>query len=314
MEIKDVVIIGAGPAGLAAATQLRRYGIEPVLLEKKEIGGLLRNANLVENYPGFPEGISGVELVKFFKKQIENAGIKVFFEEVLELDYKNETFFVSTNKRTMTFCYAIVASGTKPRRLSLLETSTDSEDHIFYEVLSLAQAANEKIAIIGAGDAAFDYALNLSKKNQVTILNRTNRTKCLPLLMDRAMRSEKISYLENIQVEKIKSDNDGMTLICSKAEGKYELHVDYLVVAIGREPCLDFLSENLQTNLERPKDLKLLYMIGDVNNDIYRQTAISVGDGIKAAMEIYRKMKRPSPISSPRGGGGRERPDNRERL
>lgn len=291
MDVKDVVIIGAGPSGLAAAIQLKRYRLDPVILEKKEIGGLLRNANLVENYPGFPEGISGVELVKFFKKQIENAGIKVFLEEVLELDYKKE-FFVSTNKRTMTFRYAIVASGTKPRRLSHLETSIDSKDHIFYEVYPLAEAANEKIAIIGAGDAAFDYALNLSKKNQVIILNRTNKTKCLPLLMDRAMRSEKISYLENTQVEKIKSSNDGMTLICSKPKGECEIDVDYLVVAIGREPCLDFLSENLQMNLERLKDLKILYMIGDVNNDIYRQTAISVGDGIKAAMEIYREIKK----------------------
>jgi len=85
VNIKDVVIIGAGPAGISAAIQLKRYGIEPTLLEKEEIGGLLKNANLVENYPGFPNGVPGPELVKLFKKQLENAQIKVHFEKVLKL-------------------------------------------------------------------------------------------------------------------------------------------------------------------------------------------------------------------------------------
>ncbi len=291
MNINEVVIIGAGPAGLSTVIQLKRYGIEPILLEKEEIGGLLRNANLVENYPGFPEGITGPKLIKLFKKQLKNTMVKVHFEEVLELDYRNEVFFVNTNQRVVTCCIAVIASGTKPCRLSNLNISTDIADRIFYEIYPLTKVAKEKIAIIGSGDIAFDYALNLSKKNGVIILNKGKRVKCLPLLWERAMGSEKISYKENTQVKKIKYHDEGLILTGYNTRGEWSMYVSCLVVAIGREPYLDFLSDNIKKNLEELQKTKMLYMIGDVKNDIHRQTAIAVGDGIKSAMEIHRKIK-----------------------
>ena len=190
-----MVIIGAGPAGISTAIQLKRYGVEPTLLEKKEIGGLLKNANLVENYPGFPSGVPGPELVKLFKKQLENIQIKVHFEKVLELDYKNGLFSIKTNQKKITCRIIVIASGTKPRKLSYPDLPAKIENHIFYEIYPLTQVENKKIAIIGAGDAAFDYALNLSKQNKVTILNRGEEVKCLPLLWKRAMETKNISYL-----------------------------------------------------------------------------------------------------------------------
>jgi len=190
---EKIAIIGAGPAGLSSAIQLKRYGIEPILLEKEEIGGLLRSANVVENYPGFPEGITGPKLIKLFKKQLKNTMVRVHFEGMLELDYRNSVFFVNTNQRAITCRIAVIASGTKPRKLSNLNISKDFADRIFYEIYPLTQVANEKIAIIGSGDIAFDYALSLSKKNEVIIIDRGKRVKCLPLLWERAMGSEKIS-------------------------------------------------------------------------------------------------------------------------
>ncbi|MBU4444999.1 NAD(P)/FAD-dependent oxidoreductase [bacterium] len=290
MNINDVVIIGAGPAGLGTAIQLKRYGIEHILLEKEKVGGLLRNANLVENYPGFPEGIPGPELIKLFKRQIKNVWVKIQFEEVLELDNRKGVFIINTNQRTIISRFVVIASGTKPRKISSLNISKDFENRIFYEVYPLAQVANEKIAIIGSGDAAFDYALNLSKKNEVVILNRGSRVKCLPLLFERGIGNEKISYMENIQVKNIDCFDRYLVLTCYDTTGEREIYVSYLLVATGRDPCLDFLSENLIENLEKLQKSKVLHIIGDVKNDIYRQTAIAVGDGIKAAMEIYRKL------------------------
>lgn len=290
MNINDVVIIGAGPAGLGAAIQLKRYGIEHILLEKEKVGGLLRNANLVENYPGFPEGIPGPELIKLFKRQLKNVWVKIQFEEVLELDNRKGIFIINTNQRTIISRFVVIASGTKPRKLSNLNISKDFENRIFYEVYPLAQVANEKIAIIGAGDAAFDYALNLSKKNEVVILNRGSRVKCLPLLFERGIGNEKISYMENIHIKNIDCFDRYLALTCYDTTGEREICVSYLLVATGRDPCLDFLSENLKENLEKLQKSKVLHIIGDVKNDIYRQTAIAVGDGIKAAMEIYRKL------------------------
>lgn len=290
MSVKDVVIIGAGPSGVATAIQLKRYRVEPVLLEKEEIGGLLRNADLVENYPGFPDGIPGYELVKLFEKQLENFGVRVHFEEVLKLDYRNKMFTVKTSQRAITCRIIVIASGTKPRRFAISDMPADTENRIFYEVYPIGEVANEKIAIVGSGDIAFDYALNLSKKNEVMVLNRGKKVKCLPLLWERAVRSEKISYKENTRVKKIRSRDDGLILNCHNPMGVWEIYARYLIVAIGREPCLDFLSENLKKSLEKLRRAKVLHMIGDVRNDIRRQIAISVGNGIEAAMEVYRKI------------------------
>lgn len=294
MGVENVIIIGAGPAGLSTAIQLSRFNIEPVLLEKEKVGGLLRNANLVENYPGFPEGIPGPKLVELFERQLKKAGVRVHFEEALEIVYRNEVFLVNTNKRTITCRILVIASGTKARKLSNLEISADIENRIFYEIHPLTQVANEKIAIIGSGDIAFDYALNLSKKNKIIILNRGKKVKCLPLLWERAIGTEKISYEEDTQVRKIKCQDDKLILTCYNSVGKWKMNISYLVVAIGREPYLDFLSEDLKKSLEKLQKTKVLYMIGDVKNGIYRQTAIAVGDGIKVAMEIYRKIKEES--------------------
>ncbi len=291
MSIGDVVIIGAGPAGLTAALELKRNGFGSIILEKDEIGGLLRNANLVENYPGFPGGIPGSELIKLFEKQINHAGVRVHFEEVLELDYRKGVFSVKTDRRTITCHIAVIASGTKPRTLSNLEIPTDSEKRIFYEIHSLTHVTDENIAIIGSGDLAFDYALNLSKKNEIVIFNRGKRVKCLPLLWGRAEKNKKISYKEETQVKKIKLHDAQLILTCKNIESEWETAVSYLVVAIGRKPYLDFLSDHLRENLESLQTRKLLYMIGDVKNNRYRQTAIAVGDGIKSVMDICQTMK-----------------------
>lgn len=288
---EDVIIIGAGPAGISAAIQLKRHGLEPMLLEKEDVGGLLRNAHWIENYPGFPEGISGLKLAKIFKRQLENAGVKVRYEEVLELDHRKKMFYVKTNRRVMTSNLIVIASGTKPRKLCFPSISADVEKHIFYEIHPLAQVANEKIAIIGSGDIAFDYALNLSSKgNEVIILNRGKKLKCIPLLWRRATNTQKIRYRENTQIKNIQCHDHGLMLTCDNTSGESEFLVRYLVVAIGREPNLDFLSENVKRNLEKLQNVKTLHMIGDVKNEIYRQTAICVGDGVKTAMEVYRKM------------------------
>lgn len=292
MDPNDVIIVGAGPAGIAAAIQLKRYGILPTLFEKDRVGGLLRNAYLMENYPGFPNGISGLQLAQLFEKQMDHAGIKVCFEEVRELDHHHEMFWVRTNQREASSRFVILASGTRPRRLSVSEVPPEADHHILYEITPLAQVSKEKIAIVGSGDCAFDYALNLSaKQNQVVIFNRGNEIKCLPLLWQRARQAKAISYWGNTEILRIKCLDDMVKLSFRQISGESELLVRYLVVAIGRDPSLDLLSKNLKENLNRLQEKKELFVIGDVKNNLNRQVALCIGDGVRAGMEIFRKIQ-----------------------
>jgi thioredoxin reductase (NADPH) len=288
--MSDVAIIGAGPSGLAMAIQLKRYGIEPVVYEANQAGGLLWNANLVENYPGFPGGIRGPELVKLIVEQARESGVKIVFEEVTHLDVKGDIFILRCGQKRYQFGRVVVASGTKPVQVTLTDLPAGAEKIIYYEVYPLLRKKWKKIVIVGAGDAAFDYALNLAWQNEVMILNRGIERSCLPLLFDRVNDHPNISYYQNIRISQVELDEpvSRLNLTCTSPAGMRKLVADYLVYAIGRGPRIEYWSENLIQRREELIESERLYLIGDVKNDIYRQTAIAVGDGVLAAMKLYR--------------------------
>lgn len=288
MTVKKVIVIGAGPAGLAAVIQLKRYGIDALLLEREAIGGLLRNANLVENYPGFVGGVSGIELVRLFAAQAEQTGVHVTFGDVVMLNYIDDLFWVETAERVYKSKLVVVATGTRARRLTQAVIPEDVHDRVLYEVHPLSGVTGKHVAIVGAGDAAFDYALNLVRHNQVSILNQSDHLKCLPLLWERAQMQPNIRYLEKYSITQVaNSGKNRIQLSCRCPDGDVVLRADYLIGAIGRDPQLNFLSDEFRKQMDRLEKNGLLYLIGDVKNSIYRQTSIAVGDGVKAAMEIY---------------------------
>jgi len=288
MKTEKVAIIGAGPAGISTAIQLKRYGINPVLFEKGEVGGLLKNANLVENYPGFPEGISGLNLIELFKKQLKNLSLKIFYEEIKRLDYANNIFLLKTPEKLFYSSIVVIASGTKPKRPTHFEISENAKNKIFYEVYPLLKVKKKQIIIIGAGDAAFDYALNLAKNNKITILNRSKRLKCLPLLWRKIRSLPEVTYREQIKISKI-SDNKGKLIL--KCKNNLKFFADYVIFAIGREPELSYFSQTLKKKSSDMENKGLLYFVGDVKNGIFRQTAIAVGNGIYTGMKIYQRLK-----------------------
>ncbi|NCP86148.1 MAG: hypothetical protein CO094_10385 [Anaerolineae bacterium CG_4_9_14_3_um_filter_57_17] len=293
MKQTNVLIIGAGPAGIAAAIQLRRYDISFLLIEKKCAGGLLWNANLVENYPGFPNGVTGSKLVALMEKQMQRLGIEVLHAEVATVSLDANRFLAVTRQASYQAKVLVVASGTraKPFPIAIPEAA---RQFIFSEVAPLLDTHNRRIVIIGAGDAAFDYALNLAKKrNFVTILNHASEVKCLELLRKRAAAQANIIYRAHVAVREIKvNETTGILQIMCEAERRIKtLEADHLLFAIGRQPQLEFLSAEIHSRKSALIEARRLYFIGDVKNELLRQTAIAAGDGLRAAMQIYQTLK-----------------------
>jgi thioredoxin reductase (NADPH) len=244
MPTRQAAIIGAGPAGLAAAIQLKRSGIEAWLFEGGRMGGLLWNANLVENYPGFAGGIPGPELAGRFIEQAKHLKIEVI------------------------------------------------QDRIFYEVFPLLDRKGCQIAIIGAGDAAFDYALNLAGENEVIILSRGEAASCLPLLRERAAACPGILYHPSTRISRLEPSETGKVRVTGvQAHQEFDIQVDMVLCATGREAQLDFMPAMAQGEVERLEKDGCLTFIGDVKNGLYRQAAIAVGDGIYAGMKIFQQLK-----------------------
>lgn len=281
---EKIIVIGGGPAGISCSIQLKRYGLDPLIIEASKIGGLAVNANLVENYCGYQNGIKGTDLVNIFTTQLINHKVRIAYSNVYKVEINNGKYILYSSHGIYKTEHLVVASGTTAKKVSF------ESDKIIYEIdklLSFKKIINKNIIIVGAGDAAFDYALNLAEFNKVHILNRNNKIKCLNLLKDRVDKNKNIEYSEFSSVKNVIETSDGLILDCYDQikNTSYKLNCDYLIVAIGRIANTAFLSENLINNSNNN-----LYIIGDANNGLYRQISIACGDGLKTAMIIYNKI------------------------
>jgi len=292
---KDVAIVGAGPAGISAAIYLKRAGIDPLVFERKRIGGLLINANLVENYPGFPDGISGRDLVRLLVEQLSRIGIKVIIDEVLRVEFKDDMFHLETDQKEFIVRFLVFATGTRPKNIELKGFESLVGSKLFFEIVDITSNWKGKhFLIIGGGDAAFDYALNLAANHsKVDIIFRSRKPKCIPLLLDRAKKETRIRLLSEYIPEAVYREHDSVSLKCRSGNDKIFLRGDYVIIACGREPNLDALPARLKANtVIRPgeKEKSNLFFIGDIARESHRQLGIAVGDGIDAAMEIARRI------------------------
>jgi len=274
---------------MATAIQLKRHGIDSLLLERDELGGLLWNAKRVENYPGFPNGISGPALVELFKRQFHGSECRVSFEELRKLDRTNGVFELETGDRGFTSDVVVLATGTRPNPFP--PCAGIQSDRVLYEVRPLLDTTGAVVAIIGAGDAAFDYGLNLAARNRVVILNHGVRTRCLPLLFERAADDPAIEYRENTVVGRVvELPVDGLILEGESGGAAFEMRTDYLLCAVGREPRQTLLSSFGDNDTRTLVEAGQVHIIGDVKNENFRQVGISVGDGVLAAMKIAKQQ------------------------
>jgi thioredoxin reductase (NADPH) len=287
------IIIGAGPAGMAAALQLQRYNIDFQIFDVPTTNSLLKNAECVANYLGIKKTLSGLKLLQLFQQHIAQNNIAIVPQKVMQLSFDSATkyFIVQTPQNIYQSSHIITASGTVAKKLPLFDKQSSTVQlKLFYEVAPLLNKRNKNILIIGAGDAAFDYALNLSKHNKITLINRSNTSKALPILIKNVLANININYVENCAILKI-ANNKSKSLRCfikTGIEKTFCKDFDYLLAAIGRVPQKTFYAEALLKNETKLLKTGNLLLAGDVKNAIYRQTALAVADGIYAAMKLHK--------------------------
>jgi len=289
--LHDVAVIGAGPAGIAASIYLKRAGINVTLFEKDKIGGLLLNAHLVENYPGFPAGIEGSQLCKLMKDQLEKWNIKSTNEEVKQIAIGNNGFKLNTKNSEGTFKAVIIATGTKYKKLGIPGEQELIGKLVFYEIKDLLPKLKPGsiCTVIGGGDAAFDYSLNLADNGiAVELYFRSEKPKCLSLLEERVKKCVAIHLHPSSTPMEIKKRNEKPEIKFRSTDNivTYANKSDYVLIACGRNPNRELLSEDL----EKSNTLGL-YIAGDIRTGKFRQVGIAVGEGIHAAMHVETYLK-----------------------
>jgi len=297
----EVTVIGAGPAGIAAGIYLERAGLHPILLETNKPGGLLRHAYLVENYPGFPHGISGKKLVESIVEQLHNLGLSIRKSEVKHIHHNNEVFRIETDQGSLLSSAIIIATGTFPKKISIEGFASIEGKQLFYDPSSIHLEENKvkkRILVIGGGDIAFDYTLSLLHwGHDVTIISRTEPT-CIPLLLDRVLKNGAALHTK-CDPKQIVKNRKNILLKCRQDDHDKEFFADFIVIACGRNPNTRFLSPMLMKYFNTISDIPQttlpgLYFAGDVVRGIYRQVGVAVGDGIRAAMMTERYLKKKS--------------------
>lgn len=294
-EIRPVTIVGAGPAGISAAIYLLRAGFEPLLLEEDVPGGLLRWANVVENYPGFPNGIAGPDLADRFLEHVQTVGGSVTKASVYHISrYEDDTFTVSTSVGDHRSMAVIIATGTKAKRIELEGSQASEGRRVFYDLSDLLAKVRpgEKIVVYGGGDAAFDMGLNLSRRGHEVVILCRSRACCLPLLKERACR-DRIKVVEGRTIARVM---DGI-IFSLELESIGTIEADRLLIACGREPRMEILDNSLaalsiSSDPTSEANIPGLFLAGDVLTGKRRQVGIAIGSGLDAAMKAEQYLRK----------------------
>jgi thioredoxin reductase (NADPH) len=300
-EVHEVVIIGSGPAGLTAAVYAGRANLRPVVIEGIGAGGQLMLTTDVENFPGFPDGILGPELMMKFREQAERFGAEFVSADVHRVNLSSAPFGVWVGERELRSRSVIISTGASARMLGI-----ESEQRLLGHGVSTCATCDgfffreKPIAVVGGGDSAVEEAIFLTKfATSVTIVHRRNELRASKIMQDRAYANPKIDFKWNSTVENVIGNGsvEAIELRDTITGDASELAVNGLFVAIGHDPNtalfrgqLD-LDENgyVVTEADSTRtSVEGVFAAGDVQDHVYRQAITAAGSGCMAAMEAER--------------------------
>jgi thioredoxin reductase (NADPH) len=299
----DVIIVGSGCAGLAAALYTSRAGFRTLILEKEIMGGELMNRQLIENYPGFGTGVQGPDLGSAMLEQAMNAGAEIEVGEVTALESKAEHKIVRTFDQSRTCKGVIIASGAHPRKLGVPGEEEFAHRGVFYcATCDGPQFAGKAVAIAGAGDSGVDEGLFLQRLGcKVTIIELLPQPKASKALLDRAYSHPNIEFKCGTRIEAVLGNETvtGVDLRDVATGARSRLDVEGILVRIGLIPNTEFVRDVLpltpvgqipvSESLETP--LPGIFAAGDVRQNSPMQMATAVGDGVTAAMALGRYIE-----------------------
>jgi thioredoxin reductase (NADPH) len=296
---RNVIIIGSGPAGLTAALYSARANLKPLLIEGLEAGGQLTLTTLVENWPGFRDGIMGPDLIAEMRTQAERFGAEVVRGHVTSVDLASHPFVVRTSDVEYTARALIVATGASARLLGL-----PSERGLLGHGVSTCATCDgyffrgRPIAVVGGGDSAMEEAIFLTRfASHVTVVHRRETLRASKIMQDKAFANPKISFEWNSDVEAItdigKGEVTGMVLRNNKTGALKEVPVDGVFVAIGHTPNTSLFTNQLDldpngyivTHMGSRTNVRGVFACGDVQDHVYRQAITAAGSGCMAAID-----------------------------
>jgi thioredoxin reductase (NADPH) len=302
-KVEDVIIIGAGPAGLAAALYAARSDLNPLVFTGTDLGGQVSLTYSIENYPGFPEGLSGTELADLFKRNAERFGARIEFDSVTEVDLSKRPYTIKTYSNDYKTKTLIIAIGASPNKLEI-----PGEDEFRGKGVSYCATCdgwffkNKKVAVVGGGDSALEEGIFLTRyASSVTIIHRRDELRAGAILQERAKKNEKISYLWNTIVTEIKGKDgvEKLSLENTQDGGRSEMDVDGLFIFIGHSPNSEMfkglleIDEDgyLQIDDHYRTNLPGVFAAGEIHDSEYRQVVTSAGMGAAAAIEARKFLE-----------------------
>ena len=301
-EARELIIIGGGPAGYTAALYAARANLTPLVIEGFAAGGQLMITSDVENYPGYPEGVLGPEMMQDFRVQAERFGAEFLREDVTRVDFSERPFRVEVEDDVYFAEAVIVATGASARQLGLpSEQALQGRGVSYCAVCDAAFFREKEIVVVGGGDSAMEEAIFLTKfATKVTVVHRRDEFRASPIMLDRARANEKIAWVTNAVVDEVLGEDGkvgGVRLRDLVTDELTDIPADGLFVAIGHDPNTKLFLEQLdhdeagyletkpgstETNIEG------VFAAGDVADHKYRQAVTAAGTGSMAALDAER--------------------------
>jgi len=304
VELHDVVILGSGPAGLTAAIYTARANLKPVVVEGLTAGGQLMNTTEVENYPGFPEGVQGPELMALFKQQAERFGARFVSGDASKVELGARPLRVWADDGELHARAVIVATGASPRELNIPGEKEYAGRGVSYcATCDGFFFRDQEIAIVGGGDTAMEEALFLTRfASRVTVIHRRDQLRASKIMADRALKHDKIEVLWDSVAEEVLGDGtkvSGVRVRNVKTEESFDRPCGGFFVAIGHIPNTTLFENTLAMDEQRylkrgagsATVIPGVFIAGDVHDHTYRQAVTAAGAGCMAAIDCERWLE-----------------------